>query len=497
MYIEFDHDYFVLCMFQLESLKQIIDPTHPLLRWGPVPMSMFYMSEFYSAMTGDYLKRFPSHAWPNSVILCVNGQFLWLADLFEIRLAGKNVFIEYILPDASRTIIYTQWQKEVQALHAYQKKIEISDLKTLSDNNLQRLWTSFYDHIIAFWIPTLPAELGNFGSDYYLEQSLHAFVPIEEMVHVLEILTAPESPSFYQQEEIDLVETNDIISHQQHYYWLKNSYAGVEVLPVEFFKARKQELSRDLRKQMNDRFETVRQKKEAIISKYKLSTDVVAIARGLACAVEWQDERKKYIFQTLHYKDLLLQEIARRFGYDHRTLLNYEFNEITKGCFGKKWGPEYKERNHGSVVIYRKDMLEPPFEIHTLTETEVTTAWEWYTHESFEQDQQELKGIVACVGSGQAVTGKVKILLDPSQIDTFPEGSVLVTTMTTPEFVFAMKKSCAILTDTGGLTSHAAIVSRELKKPCIVGTKVATKILKDGDVVEVDANKGIIRKISP
>ena len=61
-------------------------------------------------------------------------------------------------------------------------------------------------------------------------------------------------------------------------------------------------------------------------------------------------------------------------------------------------------------------------------------------------------------------------------------------------FIFT-EKAGAIVTDEGGLTSHAAIVSRELKIPCIVGTKIATKILKDGDIVEVDAENGIVRKI--
>jgi pyruvate,water dikinase len=65
--------------------------------------------------------------------------------------------------------------------------------------------------------------------------------------------------------------------------------------------------------------------------------------------------------------------------------------------------------------------------------------------------------------------------------------------MTQPEFLPAMKKAVAIITDEGGLTCHAAIVARELKRPCIIGTKNATKILRDGDYVEVDANNGIIK----
>ena len=76
---------------------------------------------------------------------------------------------------------------------------------------------------------------------------------------------------------------------------------------------------------------------------------------------------------------------------------------------------------------------------------------------------------------------------------SFQDGSVLVTGMTRPEFVPLMKRASAIITDEGGITCHAAIVSRELKKPCIIGTKIATQVLKDGDLVEVDADNGVVR----
>ena len=67
--------------------------------------------------------------------------------------------------------------------------------------------------------------------------------------------------------------------------------------------------------------------------------------------------------------------------------------------------------------------------------------------------------------------------------------------MTRPEFVPAMRKAAAIVTDEGGVTCHAAIISRELGKPCIIGTKVATKALKDGQYVDVNANHGIVKVV--
>lgn len=74
-------------------------------------------------------------------------------------------------------------------------------------------------------------------------------------------------------------------------------------------------------------------------------------------------------------------------------------------------------------------------------------------------------------------------------------GDILVSIATDPDIVPAMKKAAAIVTEQGGVTSHAAIVSRELNIPCVIGTKIATRVLKDGDRVEVDANKGIVKKI--
>ena len=76
------------------------------------------------------------------------------------------------------------------------------------------------------------------------------------------------------------------------------------------------------------------------------------------------------------------------------------------------------------------------------------------------------------------------------------EGDILVSQATSPVMVPAMKKAGAIVTDQGGLTCHAAIVSRELRKACVIGTKFATKVLKDGDFVEVDSISGVVRKLT-
>ena len=102
----------------------------------------------------------------------------------------------------------------------------------------------------------------------------------------------------------------------------------------------------------------------------------------------------------------------------------------------------------------------------------------------------EIKGFSANKGR---VIGITKIIKHRKQFKNIKKGDVLVTEMTSPDYAPIFKKIKAIITDEGGITCHAAIVSRELNIPCIVGTKIATKMLKDGDLVGVDAEKGIVK----
>ena len=92
------------------------------------------------------------------------------------------------------------------------------------------------------------------------------------------------------------------------------------------------------------------------------------------------------------------------------------------------------------------------------------------------------------------VSGPVRLVPDVKLLDKVKKGDIMVTDMTTPDFVPAMRRAAGIITNRGGLTSHAAIVSRELGVPCIVGTSTATKILKDGMIVTLNGATGDIYK---
>lgn len=105
------------------------------------------------------------------------------------------------------------------------------------------------------------------------------------------------------------------------------------------------------------------------------------------------------------------------------------------------------------------------------------------------QDGNVIKGSIAYNG---ITTGKVCQVFKKEDFEKFQKGDILVTTMTTPKFTPILKIAGAIVTDEGGITCHAAIIARELKVPCIIGCKNATEVLKNGMIVEVNANEGII-----
>ena len=99
------------------------------------------------------------------------------------------------------------------------------------------------------------------------------------------------------------------------------------------------------------------------------------------------------------------------------------------------------------------------------------------------------------VSAGKEVIGQVRIVSTTKDCSKMKQGDILVASMTAPDYIVAIKKAAAIVTDEGGMTCHAAIVARELGIPCIVGTKIATKIFKDGERIKVNADLGLVTKL--
>jgi phosphohistidine swiveling domain-containing protein len=113
-----------------------------------------------------------------------------------------------------------------------------------------------------------------------------------------------------------------------------------------------------------------------------------------------------------------------------------------------------------------------------------------FPHEEITDDIHTIVGKTAYKGF---LRGYARIVRKQSDMPKVLRGDILVAPMTTPDFLPAMDRAAAFVTDEGGITCHAAIVARELKKPCVIGTRIATQVLHDGDLVEVDADNGVVR----
>ncbi len=464
------------------------NPERNIFRWGPVPGKFLYVSAFVQTHYQDFRAVYGEN-WSETLWLFKDGRMFWVNETPAVEAAGEKVFVRYLLPTETREKIYKEWSECVQEVTNTEEKISSSDLSTISDKELGLLWKDFYNLYIKFWVSGSIPELANYGSISYLTKKLSKHVNNQQEIHdALEVLTAPTKISFYQEEEIDLVKTKDITKHQEQYYWLKNSYAGTQVLPVEFFAEHKKEIDFDVAAHVEEKIAQTSSRKKELQKKYNLSDEVMEIAKAISDGIGWQDERKKHIFIILHFIDVLVEEIARRFGYDKNELHDLWHNQINDVIAGKDLHPEITKRATGFGVHFFHECEE-------LTSQEVTDLWALYGTEKNAIVSNELKGIVASKGKGEPVRGRVHILLDPMKAESFQDGEVLVAPMTSPEYAFAMKKSCAVVTDTGGLTSHAAIVSRELGIPCVVGAKVATTIFKDGDMVEINPQNGIVKKV--
>ena len=197
------------------------------------------------------------------------------------------------------------------------------------------------------------------------------------------------------------------------------------------------------------------------------------------------------------YKDAglrkLLNEISSRHNVSLKDLDLYTLEDFSALLLrGKPLSSASLNERKELVIITIVDG-EPYF----LQGSDATALMDREIRKSDHSGTSSFKGIVARKG---VVTGKVTIVSpledQTKELEKVKEGDILVTGMTRPHMLPAMQKAAAFVTDEGGITCHAAIVAREMNKPCIVATRIATKVLKDGDMVEVDADTGIVRKIS-
>lgn len=280
--------------------------------------------------------------------------------------------------------------------------------------------------------------------------------------------------------------------HVRNFSWIPYDY-GVMLWTTEDFKKRVRELARqDLAAKLTQ-FKNY--SKRTAKEQQKLFRDLGVNSKNQKMffalqTLTYLNDYKKEVFSRSHVLVRGLQdEMAKRIGLNWNLFGFMSLKELQLALQGKPIVSKADIKKRFQQSIFEGMPKKEPWFTVGRKADEIISELEPDRMEEV-VPVQEVHGQVASRG---IVQGKVKVLLSPQESSLIKKGNILVAIMTSPDYVIAMKKAAAIVTDEGGMTSHAAIVSRELRIPCVTGTKIATKVFKDGDLVEVDADNGVVR----
>lgn len=471
----------------------MINPNRELFRWGPIDSKIVYTA--FTEFLGDFGK-YLSPGWPDIIGYFKKNKIWFICDYKNLRKNGLVLFKNIIMDEIKTKKYYDLWLETAEKIVNLQDEIE--NLSNLSDKQLSDLFENWYSNYAKFWIYGSLPEVANWGGEMLLKDKLME-TNKENFLEIFESLSSPEYLSFYQTEELDLLKLKEIKNsellnkkleeHQQKYYWLRNSYGHAEVLSVSYFREElskfTEEKAKEKIKEIQELSEKTREKKKKIIEKYKISKEIENIAKRLSYSIWWQDFRKKFIFMAIAEIEKFVIEVSRKYGINKEELYQYSARDLGDLIKTGKRVKNALDRKKGCMEYYYEKKEMKRFDHEKANEI-----MKPFLEIEIDKDLNEIKGLPVSRGK---VKGKVKIILSPLKMTKMNFGDILVAPMTSPDFIVAMKKSAGIITDEGGISCHAAIISRELGIPCIIGTRNATQILKDNDVVEVDADKGIIK----
>lgn len=461
------------------------------------------------------------------VLAHFEGYHMWFyfgeRDSFEV---GQNIVDRIIEnPDYGLNI-----NKNIVAiadkLRNWCSTIPVGNLGSLSDEELWKIYDKHYElhHEFYTWV-----WIGNATDMFHanftnrLKEYLRSInIPEEKVNEYLVALTSTtvRTPIYEEQREllrickeaeddneaVKLFKDNDVVEifellpkklqnliqeHWHKYHYTKFIFVEGEYTIADYVKQIQDIIKTGIPAQklladQENNLDLAQAKKAEILSKLVIEEKWLKVLEVFASFMVTKIYRRYVQLYALHTMDKVLKEISKRKylslkqvkfmlrGEVKELLLNDVVDSATLAERAKMC-VYYTEKNFEQVLTGE--------EAHKMLSS---------TNKEIDLDIKELKGEVGCPGVAQ---GTVRIIIRAEEMKKMNQGDILVSIATDPDIVPAMKKAAAIVTEQGGVTSHAAIVSRELGIPCVIGTKIATKVLKDGDMVEVDANRGVVRKI--
>lgn len=415
---------------------------------------------------------------------------------------------------------YEKWQKYWKVYQKLNTRLVSDDFSVYSDKQLYKKFNEYYGwYLKVGGVAYICDSFMSSGETDWLQELMEKELKKKYSQKIKEItneLISPTHLSFVLVEEFNLLKIASLVYkkykfilpkfnkldknllgllnlHEGKFYWMKNNYYNVEFYSVGQAYSRICKLLLDCKKNNLDvhklyldkqtELKIHRKNREKLIKNIDLSKSKKNIIKIANLFSQWKDVRKSGVYMGMTIFDKFLEEIASRTDYSKKDLTFTVFPEIENILLKKaNLKREIKSRKEKIFFAVKSNggyVLESG-----------SRANKYYDLILKEKNtNMEFKGVTACKGLAK---GKVHLVLKTEEMNKFKNGEILVTNNTTPEFVPIMKKASAIITEQGGITSHAAVVSREINKPCIIGVKGITEVLQNKQLVKVDADHGII-----
>ncbi len=381
---------------------------------------------------------------------------------------------------------------------------QVALMEEQGDNYLHENFNVFIKAFEDFYIPGACIDGFLVYSDPFVQQMKQKY---PNATGHIETLVQPFGQTFLAREKLSLmriglledqkVQQEELVKHCASFHWIQNGYKHVEGLSVDYFEGELGKLQAIPKRQLVHDYEEL--KKEGTLHKEQCVTigssgvfesEDYERLLWLGKIAWWVDKRKECNILGNYYigRFLRLRAVDCGMPYDDAAfLLPEELDEV----FKKRKIPSnfpIEERKQTSMLL-----CDHEDRTLFLSGAKAEAVWLQLVPPVSGIEMKEVKGAIGYRGVMQGIA---RVVMDPKDVKTFNPGDILVTGMTRPEYLSLMKLAGAFVTDEGGITCHAAIVARELKKPCIIGTKIATQVLKDGELVEVDAINGVVRKLT-
>jgi|GEM_PF-1029192 len=500
---------------------------------GPWYHKHFHGNFFFLYFVGEGIFHFPTWSRArisHSICFSDHDNLEWFWDVQDLA-RGRNILLEEGQhPSFIRQVRRVYAQQHRAIFTCWQRAMD-QDLTKLSDRQLLQLFLNYREPYFGIYSIGGLAEyfLTTGEHDWFedlIEDEIRGKISVERIAEIVSVLAAPIAPSAVNREHASLLAVGVammkdarvaqalrhgsvaaalklvakkprlhslLTRHTKEFFWIENSYFPRPPLDELYFIEKLMDfvrsgisLPRELAKEKGRTQYHIQQKQKAI-KRFRLSRRLRNIITLSDLLTEVHDSRKEFTLRSNAFLQHFLTEVGRRKGISFTLLVHSLPRDIVALLQGKKVPQrDLAARRSGAIYGFSARLNY----VVLARDVPGVTVKKFY---QLEKKDQELRGVVASRGHG---LGKVRVIVDTGKLKEFKTGEILVTNNTTPEFVPAMRKAAAIITEQGGLTTHAAIVSRELGVPCVIGVTNVTQHLKTGDRVEVDAIQGIVKKIS-